>query len=111
MRLEPTAKPDHVTRVNTRLITANTILHLTSDEMESAVTQEQLENPAFEVIEQRVCLFCGSPIQGQICTSCGYSGFSAQLTQSTFNISDTYNDEHTTEQEWNEYFRNTHDDY
>ncbi len=111
MRLEPTAKPDHVTQVNARLITSSMILHLTSDEMESAVTQEQLENPAFEVIEQRICLFCGSPVQGQTCSSCGYSGFSLQLTQSVFNISDTFNEESTAEQQWNEYFQNSSDDY
>jgi RNA polymerase sigma-54 factor len=111
MRLEPTAKPDHVTRVNAGLITSSTILHLTSDELESAITQEELENPAFDVIEQRICLFCGSHIQGQTCASCGYAGSSLQLTQPTFATSETFTDENTTEQLWNEYFRNTSDDY
>jgi RNA polymerase sigma-54 factor len=111
MRLEPTAKPDHVLRVNSRLIMSSTILHFTSDELEIAITQEQLENPAFEVNEQRICLFCGVHMQGQTCTSCGYSGFSAQLTQPAFATSETTNDESITEQQWNEYFHNHTYDY
>ena len=106
MRLEPIARPDHALRVNSRLITSITILHFTSDELERAITQEQLENPAFEVIEQRICLFCGVPMQSQICTSCGYSGFSAQLTQAAFATSETTHDESISEQQWNEYLHN-----
>ena len=106
MRLEPTAKPDHVLRVNSRLITSSTILHFTSDQLERAITQEQLENPAFEVNEQRICLFCAGPMQGQTCTSCGYAGFSAHLTQPAFATSETIHDEGISEQQWNEYFHN-----
>lgn len=71
MRLEPTPKPDHALRVSARLVTSSTILHLSSDELERAVTQEQIENPALEVREQRVCLFCGTLMQGAQCVSCG----------------------------------------
>jgi RNA polymerase sigma-54 factor len=71
MRLEPTPKPDHALRVSAKLVTSSTILHLSSDELEYAVTQEQIENPALEVREQRVCLFCGSLMQGAQCASCG----------------------------------------
>jgi RNA polymerase sigma-54 factor len=71
MRLEPTPKPDHALRVSARLVTSSTILHLSSDELEGAVTQEQMENPALEVHEQRVCLFCGASMQGGQCLSCG----------------------------------------
>jgi RNA polymerase sigma-54 factor len=85
MRLEPTPRVDHIQRVSARLITASTILHLSSDELESAVAQEQMENPALEVNEQRICLYCGSPLYGQICASCGYS---AQLTQPAFTTSE-----------------------
>lgn len=60
MRLEPTPKPDHTLRVSARLVTSSTILHLSADELEHAVVQEQIENPALEVREQRVCLFCGA---------------------------------------------------
>src|SRR5713226_4976345 len=85
MRLEPTPRVDHIQRVSARLITASTILHLSSDELESAVAQEQMENPALEVNEQRICLYCGSPLHSQICASCGYS---AQLTQPAFTTSE-----------------------
>src|SRR5579883_2715574 len=71
MRLEPTPKPDHALRVSARLVTSSTILHLSADELEHAVTQEQIENPALEVREQRVCLFCGALMQGPQCVSCG----------------------------------------
>ena len=53
MRLEQTPKPDHVLRVSTRLITSSTILHLSADELERTVNQEQTENPALEVAESR----------------------------------------------------------
>ncbi len=72
MRLEPAPRPDHVLRVSTRLITASTILHLSADELERAVTQEQVENPALEVSEARICLLCGTPLYGQTCTACGH---------------------------------------
>ena len=101
MRLEPTPRPEQTLRVSARLITSSTILHLSSDELEHTVTQEQMENPALEVSEQRICLFCGSPIQGSICTSCGNS---AQLTQSTFSTTaSSQDDEQPIEPQWNDY--------
>lgn len=86
MRLEPTPRPDHVLRVSARLITSSTILHLSSDELERAVSQEQMENPALEVSEQRICLFCGSLLYGQVCTVCGHFAQPA-LTTNEFPVS------------------------
>lgn len=77
MRLEPTQRPEHVLRVSARLITSSNILHFSSDELERAVDTEQMENPALDVAEQRVCLFCGSRIYGPTCASCGHF---AQIT-------------------------------
>lgn len=71
MRLEQTPRPDHALRVSARLITSSTILHLSADELERTVNQEQTENPALEVAEKQVCLFCGTPLHGQACTLCG----------------------------------------
>lgn len=74
MRLEPTPRPEQVVRVNAKLITSSTILHFSSEELEHAVSQEQAENPALNVREQRICLFCGTPLYGQygqICAACG----------------------------------------
>ncbi len=100
MRLEPTPRPDHVLRVSARLITSSTILHLSSDELERAVEQEQMENPALEVNEKRVCLFCGSPLQGPYCASCGHF---EQPTQPGFSAGETQQDEQPAEQQWSEY--------
>ncbi len=99
MRLEPTPRPDHTLRVSARLITASTILHLSSDELERAVTQEQMENPALDVSEKRVCLFCGSPLSGPYCANCGH------FEQPTpgFSSGETSQDEQPAEQQWSEY--------
>ncbi len=45
MRLEPTPRPEQTLRVSARLITSSTILHLSADELEHAINQEQMENP------------------------------------------------------------------
>ena len=109
MRLEPSQKPDHVLRVSARLITSSTMLHLSSDELERAVTQEQMENPALEVIEHRVCLFCGSLMQGQTCTSCGHF---AQPAEPAFPLHDAPpDDELPIEQQWGEYHHYEIHDY
>jgi RNA polymerase sigma-54 factor len=85
MRLQQTPKPDHVLRVTTRLITSSTILHLSADELERTVNQEQTENPVLEVAEQHVCFFCGTPMRNQTCLACGHlakaTGPLAQLAE------------------------------
>ena len=67
----PVTRPEQTLRVSARLITASNILHLSSDELERAITQEQIDNPAIEVTEQRVCLLCGTPLYGATCVACG----------------------------------------
>jgi len=57
--------------VSARLITSSTILQLSSDELERVVNQEQIDNPTLDVVEQSVCLFCGTAIYGQLCSACG----------------------------------------
>ena len=81
MRLEPTPRPEQTLRVSARLITSSTILHLSADELERAINQEQMENPALDITEQRVCLFCGNRIYSNICTACGYFVPHEQFTQ------------------------------
>src|SRR5215472_8124928 len=97
MRLEPTPRPDHVLRVSARLITSSTILHLSSDELEHAINQEQMENPALEVNESRVCLFCGTQLYGPSCTACGH------FAQQVLNISEFSNGyEHSLYSQWDD---------
>ena len=85
MRLEHTPRPEQTLRVSARLITSSTVLHLTADEMERAVNQEEVENPTLEVTEQRICLFCGVRLYGQICIQCGHH---AEPTQPLPNLSE-----------------------
>lgn len=101
MRLEPTPRPEHALRVSARLITASNILHFASDELERAILQEQMENPALEVQEQHICLFCGSPLRGPVCATCGTS---AQELQPAFSpVDTTVSDESISEQQWNDF--------
>ncbi len=112
MRLEPTPKPDHVLRVSAKLIMSSTILHLSADELERAVTQEQIENPALEVHEQRICLFCGTSIQGLHCVLCG--NFS-QSGETTFTSGETEQSNESLGEalwgQWNEPYQYDIDDY
>jgi RNA polymerase sigma-54 factor len=71
MRLEQTPRTEQTVRVSARLVTSSTILHLSADELERTINQEQTENPVLEVTEQRICLFCSTPLYGQSCTVCG----------------------------------------
>lgn len=80
MRLEHTPRPEQVLHVSARLITTSTILHLSGDELERAIEQEQMENPALEIREQRVCLSCGTRLYSTTCPTCGQS---APLTHTT----------------------------
>lgn len=92
MRLEQSPKPEQVVRPSIRLITSSTILQFSADELEHAISQEEMENPALQVTEHRICLFCGMSIQGETCTNCG--NFSAPgSTTSEFSV----HDENTTE--------------
>lgn len=72
MRLEHTPRPEQTIRVSARLITSSTILHLSSDELERAVNQEQIENSALDVAEQNICLFCGTHLHREVCPACGH---------------------------------------
>lgn len=109
MRLEPTPRPDHVLRVSARLITSSTILHLSSDELERAIVQEQMENPALEVSEQRVCLFCGMLMQGQTCANCGHF---AEQSPPAFPTGETSpGEENAAEIQWGDYHTYDISDY
>ncbi len=72
----PVGRPEQTLRVSTRLITSSTILHLSSDELEQAINQEQIDNSALEVTEQRVCLLCGTRMYGSVCPACGQASHS-----------------------------------
>src|SRR5436305_9785862 len=87
MQLEPRQRPDQVLRVTPKLITSSAILQLSLDELERAVSSEQVENPALEVDEHPICHFCGTRMYGQKCSACGQS---AQLTLTAGEVSINY---------------------
>jgi RNA polymerase sigma-54 factor len=83
MRLEQTPRPEQTLRVSARLVTSSAILHLSADELEQTVNQEQAENPALEVAERAICLFCGSSMYNQTCSACGnFTRSNQQLSES-----------------------------
>src|SRR5258708_27307453 len=83
MQLEPRPRPELAQRVTAKLITTSNILHFSADELERALSQEQIENPALEVREQRICLFCGSQLYGQNCAVCGHFAHNTMTANET----------------------------
>lgn len=101
MRLEQTPRPEQGLHVSARLVTSSTILHLSSDEFERAVNQEQMENPVLEVQEQHVCLFCGTRLSGQRCLACGH--FAQQDSSSVRESSVRYESGINTHAAWDDH--------
>ncbi len=101
MRLEPTPKLDHTLWVSARMVTASTILHLSADELEHAVSQEQIENPALEVVEQQVCFYCGAFMRGAHCLACGSFAQSGEVVISTHEAGN--NDGSLVEPQWGQW--------
>ena len=80
----PQQRAEQTLRVSPRLITSSNILHYSSEELEYAIYQEQLDNTAIQVKEQRLCLMCGTPLygtSGQTCSNCGRAIQSSQLNE------------------------------
>jgi RNA polymerase sigma-54 factor len=96
MQLEPRPRHEYAQRVTAKLITTSNFLHFSADELERAVSQEQIENPTLEVREQRICLFCGSQMYSQTCVVCGH------FAQTTMTANETPgNYESSTDALWN----------
>src|SRR5260221_6856780 len=96
MQLEPRQGLELAKRVTAKLITTSNILHFSADELERALSQEHIENPALEVREQRICLFCGSQLYGQNCAVC------VHFAQNTMTANETPgNYESSTDTLWN----------
>lgn len=56
--------------VSPRLIAANHILELSSQELQSTIAKELDENPALDMVDTTVCPTCGQPIEGEACPRC-----------------------------------------
>lgn len=57
-------------RVSPRLIAANHILEMSSQELQDAIAAEIDENPALDMIDITPCPTCGQPIEGDACPRC-----------------------------------------
>jgi RNA polymerase sigma-54 factor len=100
MRLDQSPRPEQTVRVSTKLVTSSTILHLSADELEQTIHQEQTENPALEVTEQRICLFCSTPLYGQTCPVCGHSNRTTQ----PLNVADIDMYYNSGDQHWSSFY-------
>src|ERR1700682_5078575 len=57
-------------KVSPRLVAANYILELSSQELQQAIATELHDNPALEVVDVPTCRVCGTEMRGSICPRC-----------------------------------------
>src|SRR5437763_13122058 len=57
-------------KVSPRLVAANYILELSSQELQQQIATELSENPALELVDVPTCRVCGTELQGSICPRC-----------------------------------------
>jgi len=62
--------PSQNLKVSPRLVAANYILELSSQELQQQIATELSENPALELVEIPTCRVCGTELQGSICPRC-----------------------------------------
>jgi RNA polymerase sigma-54 factor len=57
-------------KVSPRLVAANYILELSSQELQQAISREISDNPALEQVDVETCNVCGTELHGSICPRC-----------------------------------------
>src|SRR5919109_115168 len=62
--------PSQTMKVSPRLVAANYILELSSQELQQQIATELAENPALELVDVPTCRVCGTELQGSICPRC-----------------------------------------
>jgi RNA polymerase sigma-54 factor len=62
--------PSQTLKVSPRLVAANYILELSSQELQQAIANELADNPALELVDVPTCRVCGTELQGSICPRC-----------------------------------------
>src|SRR5436305_475029 len=62
--------PNQTLKVSPRLVAANYILELSSQELQQQIATELSENPALELVDVPTCRVCGTELQGSICPRC-----------------------------------------
>ncbi|GAC1402098.1 MAG: RNA polymerase factor sigma-54 [Chloroflexota bacterium] len=59
-----------VQRVSPRLIAANHILEMSSQQLQDTIAKEIDDNPALDILDMVICPTCGLPIEGEACPRC-----------------------------------------
>jgi len=57
-------------KVSPRLVAANYILELSSQELQQAIATELHDSPAFEVVDVPICRVCGTEMRVPFCPRC-----------------------------------------
>src|SRR5437868_6626190 len=70
MELNQETSTELQTRVSPRLIAANHILEMSSQELQNEIARELDDNPALDMVDISVCPTCGQPIDGEVCPRC-----------------------------------------
>ena len=92
--LSPYFGAQHSMKVSPRLVAANYILELSSQELQQAIATElQLhDNPALEVVDVPTCRVCGTEMRGSICPRCIQQQKSGSQTSGSDTLSSNLDD-------------------
>jgi RNA polymerase sigma-54 factor len=84
--------PAQTIKVSPRLVAANYILELSSQELQQAISNELNDNPALELVEVPTCRVCGTEMQGSICPRCIQRQKSGSASPAETQASPSYDD-------------------
>src|SRR3954469_24752383 len=79
-------------KVSPRLVAANYILELSSQQLQQQIATELSENPALELVEVPTCRVCGTELQGSICPRCIQRQKTSTTSPYSADISSPYDD-------------------
>ena len=85
LTLSPSFGAQQSMKVSPRLVAANYILELSSQELQQAIATELHDNPALEVVDVPTCRVCGTEMRGSICPHCIQEQKSATSLQDKLN--------------------------
>src|SRR5690349_4871089 len=78
------------TSVSPRLIAANHILEMSSQELQEAVALEIDENPALDMVDMVICPTCGQPVDGEACPRCARKQEEPHAAEQTVDPTEQY---------------------
>src|SRR5919206_3676154 len=84
--------PSQTLKVSPRLVAANYILELSSQELQQQIANELNENPALELVEIPTCRVCGTELHGSICPRCIQRQKSSSASPAEAHASQSYDD-------------------